>query len=141
ISLQILMAMTILARDFSHKPEIRLQGKRKFTTITIQSASYLERRTMVQKLKQFSKSVRDSRLATYGLPVIFALLAGACLWQVLKPEPTPVEAKPVVSLASAQPQQQTKPIREICVGDRVLAHNPQVSDEERATWEEPKAED
>ncbi|MEM7558092.1 MAG: RES domain-containing protein [Planctomycetota bacterium] len=31
----------------------------------------------------------------------------------------------------------TRPIESLRVGDRVLAHNPQVSDEERASWKEP----
>ncbi|MCA9137288.1 MAG: hypothetical protein KDB00_11030 [Planctomycetales bacterium] len=31
----------------------------------------------------------------------------------------------------------TKPIEQIKVGERVLAHNPEVSDEERASWTEP----
>ncbi|MEM7477948.1 MAG: EndoU domain-containing protein, partial [Planctomycetota bacterium] len=37
----------------------------------------------------------------------------------------------------ASPSSQTRPIEEIRVGDRVLARNPEVSDEERQGWEEP----
>lgn len=48
---------------------------------------------------------------------------------------TPVSLSP-----QAQPTQ-TRNIENIRVGDRVLAHNPQISDEERAQWQEPDWQD
>lgn len=45
-----------------------------------------------------------------------------------------VTATPV---SAESPRPSTKPIEEIRVGDRVLAHNPEVSASERAGWEEP----
>ncbi|WP_233903065.1 polymorphic toxin-type HINT domain-containing protein [Stieleria maiorica] len=63
--------------------------------------------------------------------------------QHLKEAAASDNAEQLVSLSSARPMPTahplvgTRPIEEICVGDRVLAHNPEVSDEERASWSEP----
>ena len=52
------------------------------------------------------------------------------------------ETQSLVSYSSIEPTDvdrdyDTKPIDQIRVGDRVLAHNPEVTDVERASWEEP----
>lgn len=85
---------------------------------------------------------RGSKL---GLAWLWAclLLAGGFLWNGL-PAPSP-SSQPLIAASSSRPapvvaKYLTKPIREICVGDRVLAHNPEVSDSERADAIEPDPE-
>ena len=76
------------------------------------------------------------------------LVAG---WSLLSEQPDSLVASPNVDVSqlqqashagsldsfSASRATATRNIEDLRVGDRVMAHNPEVSDEERATWTEP----
>ena len=78
---------------------------------------------------------------------LLLLVAGVCFWNGLPDRVAEDVQSAAVSEAQAAVARpavetpefdlKTRPIQEIQVGQRVLAHNPEVSDEERQSWSEP----
>ncbi len=81
------------------------------------------------------------------LSVLLLAVAGMCFWRSMPADMADDVRSAAVSRAQAtlarpatspsEPKLLTRPIEEIRVGQRVLAHNPEVSDEERSQWQEP----
>ena len=80
----------------------------------------------------------NPRLLLRGVFMLLGL--GVILWPWLgrqqPTESTSFQSRPV-SLEPAEPSTATLPIGNIEVGQRVLAHNPEISDAERENWSEP----
>lgn len=78
-----------------------------------------------------------------GLAVSARLIFGSAI-PFLTETPMANPTDPRTTLAALEPVQQevaahaTKPIDALRVGDRVLAANPEISDLERSTWQEPR---
>ena len=76
-----------------------------------------------------------------GLLVAFAIWFWPSNLDQASPISQSQECEQLVSISASQSEPfSTKPIEKINVGDRVLAHNPEISDEERASWKEPDLE-
>ena len=89
--------------------------------------------------RRWTFSQRATALVTASL----LFLAGFCFWQSAPSSFTgPKEKLALASITAPQPERQllTKPIQEIRVGERVVAHNPELSDAERQNAIEPDPE-
>ncbi|MCA9141085.1 MAG: hypothetical protein KDB00_30150 [Planctomycetales bacterium] len=81
-----------------------------------------------------------------GLALSLRLIFGGSIMSSTEPTAASVIAD-ATTLASLDPDQRhsggmmTKPIETLRVGDRVLAENPEISDQQRATWAEPEWQD
>jgi hypothetical protein len=84
---------------------------------------------MVHKLVGLTRNVRDRAVSPVSLTVIFAVLAGICLWQGLRPDPVAVRgnlASDSSQTTSSTPKYRTQEIRNITLGTWVLADNPEL---------------
>jgi hypothetical protein len=84
---------------------------------------------MVRKLVGLGRNVRDRVVSPVSLTVIFAALAGICLWQGLRPDPVAVRGNIASDSSQATPstpKYRTQKIRNITLGTWVLADNPEV---------------
>ena len=127
---------------------------RNFTNRSQSSSEQLNDRQVVRALKENhqeaielsapieSKNPARSKRRKWSLfSSATLLLATFCLAPRLAQTWTATESTAVASSVSAleteSPQFLTKPIEQLRPGDRVLAHNPEVTAEERASYQEP----
>ena len=127
---------------------------RNFTNRSQSSSEQLNDRAIVLALKENHqkaielpapierKNLPRSKRRKWSLfSSIALLLATFCLAPRLAQTWTATESTAVASSVSAleteSPQFLTKPIEQLRPGDRVMAHNPEVTNEERASYQEP----
>ena len=60
---------------------------------------------MVRKLVGLGRDVRDRVFSPVSLTVIFAVLAGMCLWQGLRPDPVAVRGNTALESPTPSPQE------------------------------------
>jgi hypothetical protein len=96
--------------------------------------------SMVRKLVGLGRNVRDRVVSPVSLTVIFAVLAGICLWQGLRPDPVAVRGNMAPDgsrTTPSTPKYRTQEIRDITLGTWVLADNPEIDAAARAGEIEP----